>query len=208
MNLTGLFATPVCSFNIGRSIDTDEKSFFENQERLKSRNSDVSVDTYILDSKEIFSIKNFIESSLKTYVDTVFSPPEETEIAITQSWLNYQGTNGSHHRHYHPNSFISGVFYVDAESNIDNISFYNPRQDAFKIESMFYSEYNTEQVIFPISEGDLILFPSYLPHSVDQRERNDKQRISLAFNTFIKGVVGSKRGLTELILGKNYGKSI
>jgi uncharacterized protein (TIGR02466 family) len=208
MNLTGLFATPVCSFNFGRSIDTDVMSFVENQERLKSFSSDVSVDTYVLDQPEMSAIKDFIEESLKVYVDTVFSPPDDTTIEITQSWLNYQGTNGSHHRHYHPNSFISGVFYVDAEDNVDNISFYNPRQDAFKIESIFYNEYNTDQMTFPISRGDLILFPSYLPHSVEQRTRDDKQRISLAFNTFITGIIGSKRGLTELFLGEKNGKGI
>jgi hypothetical protein len=37
---------------------------------------------------------------------------------ITQSWLNYTETNQYHHKHEHPNSLVSGVFYVNDMKNL------------------------------------------------------------------------------------------
>ena len=45
----------------------------------------------------------------------------------------------------------------------------------------------------------IILFPSWLMHEVRAKE-GDNERISLAFNTFIKGDIGDERVLNRLIL--------
>ena len=47
----------------------------------------------------------------------------------------------------------------------------------------------------PVEKGDIILFDSQLPHSVDVAKRKEK-RVSLAFNTFVVGELGSEDGLT------------
>jgi hypothetical protein len=43
------------------------------------------------------------------------------------------------------------------------------------------------------------MFPSSTTHQVDTKKGNNT-RVSLAFNTFYKGAVGSDTSLTELIL--------
>ena len=43
------------------------------------------------------------------------------------------------------------------------------------------------------------MFPSSTTHQVETKQ-GDNTRISLAFNTFYKGSVGSNKNLTELIL--------
>ena len=48
--------------------------------------------------------------------------------------------------------------------------------------------YNNLNII--VKNGDLILFPSTLMHSV-KTNTTDKERISLAFNSFIKGTVST-----------------
>ena len=48
---------------------------------------------------------------------------------ITQSWLNYTRANQFHHRHEHPNSFVSGVLYINADKATDRINFYNKRHE-------------------------------------------------------------------------------
>ena len=46
----------------------------------------------------------------------------------------------------------------------------------------------------------LILFPSLLEHDVE-RNKADGVRRSLSFNTFVRGVVGGSKQLTEVDLG-------
>ena len=45
--------------------------------------------------------------------------------------------------------------------------------------------------------GELIIFPSSLTHSV-RANQSDEERISLSFNTWAKGSLGSERELTYL----------
>lgn len=41
--------------------------------------------------------------------------------------------------------------------------------------------YNTDQVVVNICNGTLLLFPAWLPHSVDANG-SDRKRISISFN--------------------------
>lgn len=41
--------------------------------------------------------------------------------------------------------------------------------------------YNTDQVVVNVRNGTLLLFPAWLPHSVDVN-RSGRQRISISFN--------------------------
>ncbi len=50
---------------------------------------------------------------------------------------------------------------------------------------------------FETVQGSLILFPSLLEHDVD-KNRSDRVRISISFNTYVRGVVGSGEKLTEV----------
>ena len=40
---------------------------------------------------------------------------------------------------------------------------------------------NTDQVVVPVRNGTLLMFPAYLPHSVDETA-SDEERISVSFN--------------------------
>jgi predicted 2-oxoglutarate/Fe(II)-dependent dioxygenase YbiX len=58
--------------------------------------------------------------------------------------------------------------------------------------------YNSDTWWLGVKTYDIVLFPSNLTHSVDS-VTSDETRISLAFNSFIKGVLGDKAELSELI---------
>ena len=57
---------------------------------------------------------------------------------------------------------------------------------------------NSESWWFEVNEGDVIMFPSSLTHMVQTVD--GEERISIAFNTFLKGTVGDTNDLTELML--------
>ena len=68
-----------------------------------------------------------------------------------------------------------------------------------KIDDAKFNLWNSKTWFFNVETGNLFLFPSSTIHQVDIK-KGDNTRISLAFNTFYKGVVGSEDSLTELIL--------
>ena len=71
----------------------------------------------------------------------------------------------------------------------------------FQIESDFrnFLNFNSKCYDIPVEEGKLIIFPSRLMHDVS-RNTQDDLRISLSFNTWIKGEVGSKENADYLKL--------
>ena len=73
--------------------------------------------------------------------------------------------------------------------NKDGIVLYSPHRPRIDISRDNNTrDYNNLNVT--VKNGDLILFPSTLMHSVKTNTSN-KERISLAFNSFIKGTVST-----------------
>src|SRR2546430_1654597 len=104
-------------------------------------------------------------------------------IEITGCWANVLAAGGSHTMHSHPNNFLSGVYYVRTRPGADTINFHDPRTQASVIRppvSELTSE-NTDQVVVRVKNGTLLIFPAYLPHSVDANA-SGHERITVSFN--------------------------
>ena len=135
------------------------------------------------------------------YFDKVICPTNPVVPYITQSWINYTTTDQYHHKHSHSNSVISGIFYISANQNVDAVKFYRNdlHIDRIQLHVTKYNTFNSTDWKFPVETGNIFLFRSSLVHGVDQKKGNNT-RISLSFNVFLKGKLGSKSGLTELVL--------
>lgn len=201
-NIHSIFPTPIFKDKIPRSLSEEEKLFFNNIEKRISFGNLTSVNQYLLDSAELKSLKLLIEEKLNEYFYKVYDPEENIEIYITQSWLSYTRPNEHHHKHRHPNSFLSGVFYIDANPQKDKIFFYDKNYKEIVIRPKNYNLWNSDSWYYPVETGDIIIFPSTLEHMVETVEEDDdrKVRISLAFNTFIKGKLGTYGTSTELVI--------
>lgn len=198
MNITPLFAVPVALTNIGRAWTEDEMSFFRNLRFNKNLGNKVTDDKHVLEKLE--DIKNFILKSIKLYLSSTDPLPEDIDIYITQSWINLTEEKEYHHSHTHPNSIISGVLYINANREVDKIVVHNEKKTRIlKYKPTSWNPFNSEVWRFNIGTGDLILFPSDLKHEVENKV-GDNFRLSLSFNTFLKGNIGSPDELTELIL--------
>jgi uncharacterized protein (TIGR02466 family) len=197
-----IFPTPVYRTSLNREI-TKKELLFINKVKLNTHKGDSnksSNDTYILNNKIFKNLKEEINLSIKEYFIKIIEPVDNISFYITQSWLNYTDKNEFHPRHEHPNSLVSGVFYINANEKFDKISFYKDRvYEPIKITPKKWNIFNSTLWWIPVKKGDLILFPSSLSHMVETKE-TDNTRISLAFNVFIKGRIGDKRELTELYL--------
>ena len=200
-NISGIFPTPIYISKLDRKltplelkfVDKNKKDFYKNSGNITSNNN------YILNEKPFTNIKKELDLRVQDYFNKVISPANNITPYITQSWLNYTETNQYHHKHQHPNSLVSGVFYINCDDKFDKIKFFKEDYKTIKPEIKDWNIWNSESWWFPVKTGDIILFPSSLTHMVETKQ-GDNTRISLAFNVFIKGTVGNNKSLTELHL--------
>lgn len=102
---------------------------------------------------------------------------------ITGCWANINPRGAVHPPHFHPNNFLSGVYYVQAPPNADSITFHEPRPQVDMIAPRVKkaNKYNSPLQDVAIKPGRLVLFPAWLTHSVRQNE-GQGLRISVSFN--------------------------
>lgn len=198
MNLLSLFPTPVGLFNLNREITKDEIDFIKGLQMRPNMGNTTSLENYILKKKELKGIRKFIEESLEQYFISVFQPQDTVKLCITQSWVNYTAKGQWHHKHAHPNSFVSGVFYFSANEKSDKIYFSKDKYERIKLDTKEWNAFNSETWWLEANTGKLIIFPSELTHNVAPVEE-EETRISLSFNTFPKGVIGRNETLTEFV---------
>ena len=192
----GLFPTPVCFFSIDREITKFESKFIEGLDKKPNNGNTTSANRNVLASKAMTSIRSFIEKSLEEYVKEIHDPKNDVKFKITQSWMNYTEVGQFHHRHAHPNSFISGVFYPKTNSD-DKIHFFKDDYPQIKLAPETFNLYNSESWWLPTVTGQLVIFPSSLTHMV-QPIQGPETRISLSFNSFPTGYLGDEDTLTRL----------
>ena len=200
--IQNLFPTPVYMNSIDRPFTKQEFKFVKDQKKhcVNNVGNINTKDNYILNRKEFKNIKKFLDQCCKDYLERIISPKNNIELYITQSWLNYTEENQYHHKHEHPNSIVSGVLYFDCDKENDKITFSNPRgYQQIKPEVDQFNIWNSYTWWFGLETGQLVMFPSSTTHQVETKKGNNT-RISLAFNTFYKGTIGSNSSLTELIL--------
>lgn len=199
--VTGIFPMPILIASIPRPFSDLELSYFNDLQHDTTSNigNKVSNNKRVLRESVLDRLNADCHNLLKCFVEKVYDPVDELEPYITQSWVNYTEQGQDHHKHTHPNSWLSGVVYINADPNYDKIYFHN---EPYKFISPIAKEHNPFNCVswaFPVKTGDVIIFPSDIPHSVETKAGNNT-RVSLAFNSFVKGIVGSYEGTTELVL--------
>ena len=200
MQINSLFPIPVGKFEMP-ALTKKQKSHIINQPTRKNIANRISKNKFVLDDKAMSPVKKQIEKFLMEYSKETIAHKDNCKLIITQSWCNYAGINESHHKHRHPNSIVSGVYYPQTNED-DKIFFYNDRmtRSVINVDKLSYNQFNSETWWLPTEENSLILFPSDLPHSVENRTTNEPDRISLSFNTFYKGEIGNNNHSTFLSL--------
>lgn len=198
MNIQNLFPTPIGFFEYGKTLSEEELLFINSLDKRPNRGNMTSANNYVLRDPSLTSLRSFIEDCVVDYFKSVTNPKHNVNLRLTQSWFNYSESGHYHHRHAHPNSYISGVFYVQTNAD-DRIYFYRPGWQQIKFTPEEWNIYNSENWWFEATSGKLILFPSWLEHMVPTVQVG-KTRISLSFNTFPVGIIGEEVELTGLHL--------
>ena len=201
MPIHQLFPCPVYFATLERELTKKELKTINayKTKTYKNFGNTTSNDSYVLENKPLQNLKKYLTKTVIDYFNKVVCTDNLIVPYITQSWINYTATNQFHHRHSHSNSYISGVFYINANKEVDTISFYKANYPAIDLYKTKYNIFNSNSWWYPVKTGDIILFPSSLEHAVDKK-KGTNIRISLSFNVFLKGTIGNKFKKTELVI--------
>lgn len=201
MEVITLFPKTIAKFNLPRELTPDEYAAIELcSKNVKTNDSNyTSANSQVLEISEFKNLKYFILDSVKEYLDKIVCSNNKIEPYITLSWLNFTEKNGKHHKHVHSNSYLSGVFYINAKKEHDTIWFFKSGYERILVYPSIPNIYNAESWYLPVETGELILFPSDMMHSVPTFDQ-DYTRISLAFNIFMKGVLGNEEELNSITI--------
>jgi uncharacterized protein (TIGR02466 family) len=193
-----IFTTPIYQVK-SKIVDEELLAHIKNLEfkdNVKEKTFQ-SKNNYILNEPYFVELRNFIEEHLKNYAEKIMQVT--TKLHITQSWVNVSHNKARHMYHTHPNSIYSGIFYLNFEKGHPPVMFLPPLASTLALAQEVGNEFNCGMYAPDCSTGDLLIFPSTIPHQVEENQI-DIPRISLSFNTFASEMLGRNESLTELHL--------
>ena len=138
------------------------------------------------------------DSKPKEFINAIQNPLQELfndmewdlskqKVRITSMWSIINKKDASNGRHIHGNNYISAAYYVKAPDKCGDIVFYDPRSAPTFHHPITKkpNKLNSNSHAIKPKEGLLVLFPSYLHHSVESN-RSDEERIVISFNVDLK----------------------
>ena len=190
-----LFPTPVWTIQLEDFRDMNEEMYsFIKETQIKDQKGIKKSNNKGWHSKnfdmQVIQIQNFIKNvspSIEKVMTDMNWEKNKQSVKISNMWAIINTGGSTNSRHQHGNSTISAAYYVRAPKNCGDIVFYDPRPaPVFYYPTALSSNLLNAQVnsITP-KERSLILFPSYIDHSVNENLSND-ERIVISFNVTIQ----------------------
>ena len=185
------FSTPIWISQIENyeNINEELKNFIYNQKKnnpkgtLKSNIKGWHSEQFNLQNE---SLKNFLEALRPNIEKSIIDMGWDTKnqiTKITSMWSIINKKESFNEKHHHGNSALSAAYYVNANQDSGDIVFYDPRH-AFIFshpEASQINDLNAQVKSITPKSGTLILFPSYLEHSV-KPSTSEEDRIVISFN--------------------------
>lgn len=194
-----LFAEPYFVTNIADAISESQVAAIKSLKMIENQMNHISEELYLFERPEMRSIARAVQQALDTYVSEVMGGSHK--LKPTQSWALMNPPGVGMHSHTHSNSIISGsLYYTDLPDPPGNMIFdrHNTyRQIELEVLADKQNIYNAPRNAIIPKRGDLVLFSSSIQHYVEPNN-SMQNRYSIAFNTFVRGTIGSHRDVSEL----------
>ena len=212
-NVVPLFGIPLCQTQI-QPYEESENFLKEKIEYVERSHkvSYISKDDYVLDNENLMPLKNEIETQVSEFMHGYLDIHEKHKFVITTSWCNKYEHNHFIQEHYHSNSLVSGVLFLSDCQDTANIVFHKDKNhtniftDTVKLDhkdefdyvnKRSYLYHQSKMAISP-KNWDLVMFPSFLNHSVEANTSTTNVRYTMSFNVWVKGEIGG--GHSKLVL--------
>ena len=190
-----LFPTPVWTIQLDNYEHVNEEMY--NFIKSNQKKDEIGINKsnvkgwhskdFDLNDKEPQNFISFILPLIEQVMIDMNWDKEKQTAKINNMWAIINTGGSANLRHQHGNSTISGAYYVRAPKNSGDIVFYDPRPaPVYSHPNVITPNLLNAQVnsISP-KEGALVLFPSYLDHSVNENLSNE-ERIVISFNIRIQ----------------------
>ncbi len=135
-------------------------------------------------SSTLMELERAISAHVQIFAKHLEMDLQGGTLGMSNCWLNIMPAQTSHSLHIHPNSVISGTYYLQTPRGCSGIRFEDPRLDNFMAappKQDRCSRKNKQSALLRAKAGHLVLFESWLRHEVPASPV-DKDRISISFN--------------------------
>jgi uncharacterized protein (TIGR02466 family) len=194
-----LFAEPYFVTNIADAISDKQIAFIQSVTMQQNQMNHISDELYLFNRPELKSVKKAVHEALGTYAREVMGV--EHALDVTQSWALMNPPGVGMHAHTHSNSIVSGsLYYAPMPDPPGNMVFERAngyQQIDMRVREGAQNVYNTPKNAVVPNQGDLVLFSSSIMHFVEANQSSEN-RYSIAFNSFVRGTIGSLRDVSEL----------
>lgn len=130
---------------------------------------------------------SWLQGQIDACLRTEFQWADTAGFVVCNAWINISGKHAYDVCHVHPQSLLSGVFYVKVPANSGALTFRNDKEfqsfREWQLKSWALTDRYNMSPAFECApaEGRMILFPAWLPHEVGIN-LSDEDRISISFN--------------------------
>ena len=146
-----------------------------------------SSDIDLKEDKEFKCIYDYIRECMEVIL---FSTNYKSNLSIVfhRVWVNVNPKGDSNEKHIHCGHYKSdchwsGIYYIKTHANCGDIRFHNPIPASLLVDhsSFLKDSSNLDSISLNPSEGTLLIFPSWVMHSVD-KNKSEYDRISISFD--------------------------
>ena len=186
-----IFSIPLYMSKIDlNDIDVvDIPTFSDSVNALGAQRCQLSSSDSLLNENRFFSLRKQIDTHMNRFYYDILGYSNITSPYMSSSWLVRSLPGQRSDWHLHRNCIFSGVVYLQVNDKSGNISFMRPRYQelcsTFQPPIQQFTAYNSD-ISLALTRGMIIIFPSQIQHRVEQNN-SDEERISIAFNYFLKG---------------------
>jgi uncharacterized protein (TIGR02466 family) len=195
MNLELIFPTPVYIKDVGdeklnKYLEDHIIEWSKNDKGLNKTNTNGWHSPTNMHTKEEYKplVDLLFQAQFEIYQNEVL----DSEPFLGNMWANINTPGGYNKPHIHPNSLWSGVYYIKTPENCGHLILEDPKSVSLmsmpRRKEVQLPHYLWRNVTYKPTAGRLIMFPSWLSHSVDTNRSNDI-RISVSFNFLQKSLI-------------------
>lgn len=188
-----LFATRIYSAPLGAGATVLNRELLEATEKLRLADAAGqrwskfnypggfttygSLDKLHLMSSVFSDLQKQIDRHVRAYAKTLQWNLRGQKLVMTDCWVNVMPKGCAHSFHLHPQSLISGTYYVRVPHGAPGLKFEDPRLSSFMAAPVRPGLHITN----PAKAGEVVLFESWLRHEVPANPVA-AERVSISFN--------------------------
>lgn len=135
-------------------------------------------------SSTFMALEKKLDAQVRRYAKALHWDLRGGRLVMTDCWANVMPRGCAHSFHLHPQSVVSGTYYVKTPRGCSGLKFEDPRLSSLMAAPMRAADAPAEMqshITLPAVAGQVILFESWLRHEVPA-SLIAQERVSISFN--------------------------